>query len=269
MQQARQYDRPIKIAEGIFWVGFFDQESNLHCNPYLICANKQAVLIDGGSRPDFAVVMTKILQTGLDPKSISHLLYQHYDPDLCGSIPHFIDACENPALSVLSHPANNIFIRYYTGPEHHHHIASIKKNDNTLVLGDRRLRFLETPYCHSTGSFVTYDEQTKTLFTSDLFGSFSTKWDLHLELTDKCFDCRDFTHCPHGRSYCAMADIIAFHRYVMPSSKALANAMRTIKTLDIALIAPQHGSLVTNPTHIYRLIELLEGLDNVGIDQIC
>lgn len=270
MQQKRQYDRPIKIAEGVFWVGFFEEESNLHCNPYLVTAGGQAVLIDGGSRPDFAVVMTKILQTGLDPNSISHLIYQHYDPDLCGSIPHFIDACENPDLRVLSHPANNVFLRYYTGPEHHHHITSIKNECNTLALGDRQLRFIETPYCHSTGSFVTYDEQTKTLFTSDLFGSFSCKnWDLYLNLTDDCFDCRRFTNCPNGRDYCAMADIIAFHRHKMPNGKALANAMRTIKALDIALIAPQHGSLVANPSHIYCLIERLEYLDNVGIDHIC
>jgi len=269
MEQERQYDRPIQIAEGIFWVGFFEEESNLHCNPYLVIGDGQAVVIDGGSRPDFAVVMTKILQTGLDPSTISHLIYQHYDPDLCGSIPHFIDACENPGLSVLSHPANNIFIRYYTGPEHHHHITSIKEKGNALALGERRLRFIDTPYCHTGGSFVTYDEQTKTLFTSDLFGSFSNKWDLYLDLTDDCFDCREFSRCPNGRTYCAMADIIAFHRHVMPNGKALANAMRTIKSLNLALIAPQHGSLVANPPHIYRLIELLEGLDKVGIDNIC
>lgn len=269
MQQNRQYDRPVSIAEGIFWVGFFDQESNLHCNPYLVTSGGQALVIDGGSRPDFAVVMTKILQTGMNPCSINYLIYQHYDPDLCGSIPHFIDACENPNLSVLSHPANNVFLRYYTGPEHHHHIASIKKDDNTLALGDRQLRFIETPYCHSTGSFVTYDEQTKTLFTSDLFGSFSQKWDLYLDLTDDCFACREFIPCPKGKTYCALSDIIAFHRYLMPNGKALANAMRSIKALDIALIAPQHGSLVTNSTHIYRLIETLENLTEVGIDHIC
>lgn len=269
MEQERQYDRPIRIAEGIFWVGFYESGSNLHCNPYLVITDSQAVVIDGGSRPDFAVVMTKILQTGLDPSSISHLLYQHYDPDLCGSIPHFIDICANPALKVLSHTANNIFLRYYTGPEHHHHITAIKWNENELVLGSRRLRFIETPYCHSAGSFVTYDEQTKTLFTSDLFGSFSSKWDLYLDLTDDCFDCRTYTSCPKGRTYCGMADIIAFHRHVMPNGKALANAMQVIKSLDIALIAPQHGSLIANPQHIHRLIELLEGLDEVGIDHIC
>lgn len=269
MEQDRQYDRPIKIADGIFWVGFFEQESNLHCNPYLLTANGEAVVFDGGSRPDFAVVMTKILQTGIDPNTISHLIYQHYDPDLCGSIPHFIDACENPQIKVLSHPANNLFIRYYLGPEQHHHIASIKANHNTLALGNRRLRFIEVPYCHTTGSFVTYDEETKTLFTSDLFGSFSTKWDLYLDLTDDCFGCTTFSNCPNGRPYCAMADIVAFHQYVMPTGKALANAMRIIKTLDIALIAPQHGSLITNPNDISQMIETLEKLDRVGIDRIC
>ncbi|MFZ5774476.1 MAG: MBL fold metallo-hydrolase [Thermodesulfobacteriota bacterium] len=269
MEQERQYDRPIKIADGIFWVGFFEQESNLHCNPYLLTANGQAVVIDGGSRPDFAVVMTKILQTGIDPNTISHLIYQHYDPDLCGSIPHFIDTCENPDIQILSHPANNIFLRYYTGPEHHHHIASIKANHNTLQLGDRQLRFIPTPYCHTCGSFVTYDEETKTLFTSDLFGSFSSQWELYLNLTDDCFACADFARCPNGRSYCAMADIVAFHRHVMPNGKALNNAMRAIKDLDIALIAPQHGSLIADPPRIARLIDLLANLDRVGIDGIC
>ena len=269
MEKERQYDRPIKIAEGIFWVGLYEKESNLHCNPYIVTTDDQAVVIDGGSRPDFAVVMTKILQTGLEPSSISHLIYQHYDPDHCGSLPHFIDVCANPALRVLSHSHNNTFLRYYTGQEHHHHLTSIKDTGNILALGDRRLRFIETPYCHTSGSFVTYDEQTKTLFTSDLFGSFSSKWDLYLDLTDDCFDCCDFTLCPVGRSYCPMSDLIAFHRHVMPNGKALANAMRAIKSLDITLIAPQHGSLIANPLHIHRMIELLEDLDGVGIDRTC
>jgi hypothetical protein len=43
------------------------------------------LVIDGGSRPDFATVMIKIMQTGIAPKQIQALVYQHYDPDLCGS----------------------------------------------------------------------------------------------------------------------------------------------------------------------------------------
>ena len=46
------YDRPIEIADNIYWVGFHEKISNFHCNPYLIVEGDRAVLIDAGSRPD-------------------------------------------------------------------------------------------------------------------------------------------------------------------------------------------------------------------------
>ena len=46
------YDRVIQIAEGTYWIGFCDIEAGLHCNPYLIIDGEEAVVIDGGSRPD-------------------------------------------------------------------------------------------------------------------------------------------------------------------------------------------------------------------------
>ncbi|MDH3838287.1 MAG: hypothetical protein OET57_16185, partial [Desulfobacteraceae bacterium] len=53
------YENPVEIAEGIYWVGFYDAKSGLHCNPYLIIDNEEALVVDGGSRPDFATVMMK------------------------------------------------------------------------------------------------------------------------------------------------------------------------------------------------------------------
>jgi hypothetical protein len=44
----------IEIAEGIYWIGFYDQQAGLHCNPYLIVDNDEAMVIDGGSRPDLS-----------------------------------------------------------------------------------------------------------------------------------------------------------------------------------------------------------------------
>ena len=66
------YDRDIEIADGIYWIGFYDPQSGLHCNPYLVIDNDEAV-------------MMKILQTGIAAHQIQALIYQHYDPDLCGS----------------------------------------------------------------------------------------------------------------------------------------------------------------------------------------
>lgn len=51
------YDRPVKIADDTYWIGFYDKVSGLHCNPYLIVDGDEAVVIDGGSRPDFPIVM--------------------------------------------------------------------------------------------------------------------------------------------------------------------------------------------------------------------
>ncbi len=99
---AQNYESSVEIADGIYWVGFYDAQSGLHCNPYLILDHDEAVVIDGGSRPDFATVMMKIMQTGIAPKQIQALVYQHYDPDLCGSIPNFEDIIRRKDLKIIS-----------------------------------------------------------------------------------------------------------------------------------------------------------------------
>ncbi|MDP2982425.1 MAG: MBL fold metallo-hydrolase, partial [Candidatus Latescibacter sp.] len=108
------YDQPIKIADDVYWVGFYDMELNLHCNPYLIIDNGEAVLIDSGSRPDFPTVLMKILQTGISPNQIKALIYHHYDPDLCGNIPSFEDIIGADNLQLISAKENMPYIRHYS-----------------------------------------------------------------------------------------------------------------------------------------------------------
>ncbi|MBI4633459.1 MAG: MBL fold metallo-hydrolase [Deltaproteobacteria bacterium] len=268
MNDARQYDRPIAIADGIYWVGFYEEDSNFHCNPYLIIEGDEAVLIDGGSRPDFAVVMMKILQTGIRPEQIVALIYQHPDPDLCGSMPNMIDLCANRELSIVSDPMNHIFINYYIGKHRHHLLKSISAAEYTLTVNGRTLQFYKTPFVHSSGSFVTYDPKTKTLFSSDLFGSFSREWELFVQFAGECPACTDYEHCVNNRKYCPLSDIESFHRTIMPCGKALAFAMGIIKALDVQILAPQHGSVFTQKRDIDFLIKKLESLDGVGIDGV-
>lgn len=103
---------PVNIAEGIFWVGYSDENRGLHCNPYLIIEGNEAVLIDGGNRNDFSTVMLKILRTGLEPSQITRLIYQHYDPDLCGSLPQLETIIRNDSLRIISHAENLAEIAY-------------------------------------------------------------------------------------------------------------------------------------------------------------
>jgi flavorubredoxin len=266
---ATPYGRPIRISEGVFWVGSRPDDETMSCNPYLVVEKDQVVLIDSGSRGDFAVVMMRILQAGIDPGQIVALIYQHYDPDLCGSMPNFIDMCDNTGLKVVSEHDNNLFISYYIPKDQKHLMQSVDAYDHRFVFSGRELMFLQTPYSHSPGSFVTYDVRTKTLFSSDLFGSFDSTGDLFMALGEACYHCTDFNACPRECPTCPLKGILQFHQQVMPCGKALHYAMDQLKSLDIDCIAPQHGSIINGRRDIDHVIARLEALTDVGIDRIC
>jgi len=268
MNPPGSHNRPIEIADHIYWVGFHEPISNLHCNPYLIVEGEQAVLIDGGSRPDFAVVMMKILQAGISPEQIVALIYHHPDPDLCGSMPNMVDMCLNPDLRILSDRDNNAFLSFYLEGGKRGLLKPIDEMNFAFTFGGRTLLFFRTPYAHSSGNFVTYDVKTRTLFSSDLFGSMSNQWDLFTRLSDDCYTCMDYDHCINRRVYCPLPDIIEFHKKVMPSEKALQHDMKIIRELDVRTIAPQHGSVFREKRDIDFLIDKLTSLKGVGIDAL-
>lgn len=260
------YNRPVKIAEGIYWIGFSDKESGLHCNPYLIVEGDEAVVIDGGSRPDFPTVMMKVLQTGVNPSSIKALIYQHFDPDLCGSLPDFEDIIGRDDLEIISEKSNNVFIRHYFVSSKL--LAIDDMGCSFKFASGREFQFIKTPYAHAAGSFVTFDKQTGTLFTSDLFGSYGLEWELFLNLGKECRACSDYDNCPNGRTHCPLQDILNFHRKLMPSERILKWAMEQIAGVPFSMIAPQHGSVIYRPDDLVLVCEKLASLKGVGIDGI-
>lgn len=263
MNEKLDYQRPIEIANGVFWVGFCDEETGLHCNPYLIIDGKEGVIIDGGSRPDFPKVMMKILKTGLKPKAIKALIYQHYDPDLCGSLPNFENIIDSPRLKVISTSENHMFLRHYSADSS---IVKIEETKSEFEFSSgRKLKFLKTPYAHAAGSFVTWDEQTGVLFTSDLFGSFDNRWQLFQRIQENEIDDNPKTKNISSEKNSHISGIAAFHRRNFPTVKVLKHAMKVIKELNFKFIAPQHGSILDEKS-AHLAISVLENLDNVGID---
>ena len=104
----------------------------------------------------------------------------------------------------------------------------------------RVLRFVPTPYLHFPGSIATYDADSRTLFSSDLFGAFSFEWTLYAE--------DDY-----------MERMKTFHEHYMPSNDILRPVMELLLQMDIALIAPQHGSVIThNVTEYIKALRDLE-----------
>ena len=257
---------PIEIAEGIYWVGYTDDNAGLHCNPYLIIEGDEAVLIDGGNRDDFSTVMLKILRTGLDPCQICRLIYQHYDPDLCGNLPQLEAIINRDDLEIISHSENNIFIHYYSKKTPKKDFRFL--NHEFVFKTGRKLKFFATPFCHTPGSFVTFDEKTKTLFSSDIFGSYDSRWELFLELNEECRSCEGKPVCAKNGKKCPLDGIKKFHQQVMSSTKAMTHTLDVLESIDTEIIAPQHGSILSSKEDIKAVIRHIRSLDKIGIDYV-
>jgi len=259
------YEEPVEIAEGVFWVGYADKYAGFHCNPFLVVDGDEAVLIDSGSRNDFSTVMLKIMRAGVNPKNITRLVYQHYDPDLCGNIPHMEAMIDNPDLNIISQRENNIFIKYYSAKSP---LLCIEEIGSVYEFSSgRRLDFIHTPYCHAPGSFMTYDTKTKVLFSSDIFGAYDSNWTFFAQITENCLECDSSDGCKTtGSDKCQLEGMVNFHKCIMPSANALNYAVKLIEKLDISIIAPQHGSIFKTGESKKAAIKRLKMLDKVGFD---
>jgi flavorubredoxin len=263
------YSRPIELAGGVYWVGFYDEQSGSQANPYLVVDGNEGVVIDGGSRSAFPKVMIKILQTGISPSSIKALVYQNYDPRLCGSIPHLEGIINRPDLQIVSDESNHKFIQHYSESATFLSLGNIEHQ--LRFSSGRRLLFIRTPYAHSAGSFITFDEKTGILFTSDLFSGYMSHWSLFLELSVACRECQTFDlklPCMQNSGACPVWEIMDFHRHIMTSERALRLALEQIAHIPFSVIAPQHGSVIHNPGDIILICQCLASLKGVGIDQI-
>ncbi|MFH1347095.1 MAG: MBL fold metallo-hydrolase [Candidatus Margulisiibacteriota bacterium] len=232
------YDDAVEIAEGVHWIGFFDEHAKFQCNPYLLIDGDEAVLFDPGSVPHFPIVARKVISV-IDPKKISTIIVTHQDPDLSGSIPVFEDLIANPKLKIVSLAVTTFFLSHY-GMKSPFYL--IDNNKDKLVLDSgRELKFIRTPYMHSPGAFTTYDAKTKILFSGDIFGCFSA--------VDNLFAGDDYLNKMKG-----------FHSNYIPSQKAMISAMEKFEKLDLEMIATQHGSIIKKDK-IKAAIDFLKNLE--------
>ena len=262
------YFRPIKIAEGVFWVGINDEGAIRQANTFFIVDGDEAVVIDSGSRADFPSVIMKILQTGIPPSNIVALVYQNHDPRLAGSIPHFDSVIARRQLKIISDKANPMFIQHYS--ETALFLSLDDLQSRFQFSSGRTLLFLKTPYAHSAGSFVTLDSKTEILFTNDLFSSYPVNGAFFIDLASKCIPCADCDHptCGLNGAPCPVYGILKWHRDVMPSERALKYAMELVAKVPFKIIAPFQGSIIYNPADIVSIMKRLSSLQGVGIDAL-
>lgn len=110
----------------------------------------------------------------------------------------------------------------------------IEDND-TLSLGDKTLQFLITPWVHWPETMLTYVQESKVLFSCDLFGS-------HIATSDLFVSDERIVYSPSKRYY---AEIM------MPFRSSIKGHMEKLDKLPIGIVAPSHGPLYATPDPIF------------------
>ena len=119
-----------------------------------------------------------------------------------------------------------------------------------LPLGHSELWLLPAHFLHAEGNFHFYDPVSRILFTGDLGVSMTSGREAQIPVRDLA------PHIPRME---------AFHRRYMVSNKILRLWARMARTLDIAMLVPQHGAPIEGPAAISDFFDWVESL-MCGID---
>ncbi|MCK9491896.1 MAG: ATP-binding protein [Sulfurimonas sp.] len=232
------YKDAIEISKNIYWVGMYLQDDPFQCHPYFIKNGNESILVDPGSMLEFEETVRKVKSIA-DISSIKYIILHHQDPDLAAAVPEIEKLINRDDLLIVTHSRTALLIKHYLVSSDYY---EIDKNDNKLITSSGfTLEFYTTPYCHAPGAFVSYEPQTKTLFSGDIFGGIEKSWEFYADETY-------FTKAKQ------------FHQEYMPSKDIFNFALQKIEKLDLELIAPQHGSIIKKK-YIKNLIEDMKKLD--------
>ncbi len=232
------HPKPVQIADKIWWVGHVLPDDPFQCHVYLIENGDQSVLVDPGSMLTFKHTLAKIEQI-IPFSHIRYFICHHQDPDITSCLPLIDQITNRRDALILSHWRAIALLKHLDlGLP----FSCVEKSGWRIDLGGRELEFIFTPYLHFPGAFCTFDPATGTLFSSDLFGGFTEKWQLFAE----------------DSSY--FEAIRPFHEHYMPSRDILFNCLCRLEKYPLELIAPQHGSIIPKKL-IQFIIDRLKTLE--------
>lgn len=150
------------IVGGIYRISIWSPEAGLTFNQFLIDDDAPA-LVHTGRYDDYDAVVEAIGEV-LDPTRLANIVLLHWEGDENGGMDRFMAQAPNSQLvgSALSIALNA------SGFGLHQRTQGFR-DGQTLDLGKHKLRFLETPHVHHWDSMMVVEDQTNSLFPSDLY----------------------------------------------------------------------------------------------------
>jgi flavorubredoxin len=168
--------KTLELKKNLYWTGVLDPnlkvfdiimetEFGTSYNSYLLKTSEGAVLFETAKVKLFDDYL-KELKGLIDINEIDYIVVSHTEPDHAGSIEKLLDI--NPNIKIVATQVAIGFLKNIVNREFNS--IPVKEND-TLDLGDKTLRFMLLPNLHWPDTMYTYIEEDKALVTCDSFGS--------------------------------------------------------------------------------------------------
>lgn len=216
----------------------------VQANQHLIIHNGEGIILDPGGHKVYTKLFS-MLSSEMKSNGLKHIFFSHQDPDIIAAANGWLMVTDAQAyLSALWMR----FIPHFGVDEMVvGRIKPIPDEGMRITVGGAPLIFIPAHFLHSPGNFQVYDPTAKILYTGDLGASlgndyaFVEDFDLHIGYME------------------------GFHRRYIASGKALRTWARTIRNLDIEIIAPQHGAIFPTKELSHRFLDWAETLE-CGVD---
>ncbi|MBU0456100.1 MAG: MBL fold metallo-hydrolase [Gammaproteobacteria bacterium] len=232
-------------GHAIYWLGIPD-ETAFRCNAYFIKDGDEAIIVDPGNKIFFEFVKKRVAQI-MDPKKVMGQILCHQDPDVAASMPDWLQV--NPKMKVFSTSRAQVLLLHYGATDYDFY--DITAEPEFTFSSGNTLKFIEAPFLHFPGAFVTYDVQSRYLFSGDVWAALDIDWTLVVE---------DFAY--HAQK------MDLFNVDYMASNLATRGFIKRLKNMQLPIdaILPQHGSIM-GKQYVQSALDYLENL-KCGLDII-
>lgn len=226
----------MEITKDIRYVGVNDHDVDLFegqyvvpngmaYNSYVILDEKIAVMDTVDAR--FGQEWLDQIGALLGDRHPDYLIVQHMEPDHSANIARFME--QYPDTTVVSSAKAFAMMKQFFGTDYADRQVVIKEGD-TLCLGKHTLAFVAAPMVHWPEVMVTYDTCDKVLFSADGFGKFGA------------LDVDEDWACEARRYYIGIVGKFGVQ---------VQNLLKKAATLDIQIICPLHGPVLTENLGYY------------------
>lgn len=228
----------MRITDDILYVGVNDHNIDLFEGQYIVpngmaynsyVINDEKIAVMDTVDAAFGDEWLKNIADVLNGATPDYLIIQHMEPDHSANIQKFLEVYPN--IKVVGNAKTftmigNFFRDLKLADENKLEV----KNKDTLTLGKHELTFVFAPMVHWPEVMVTYDSKDKVLFSADGFGKFGA------------LDAEEDWDCEARRYYIGI---------VGKYGAQVQNLLKVAATLDIQIICPLHGPVLTENLEHY------------------